>query len=147
MRDLTVIGGQASLIGLHSSGGFMKASVVGLVCLALLLSASSVAAQSDPLTGTWTGDWGPTATHRNAVIVELNWDGTNLTGTVNPGPQAIELAVASFDAATGMVKMEAEAAGRRGTVHFMIEGKLEGSEMAGSWNHDNTAGDFKIIKQ
>jgi len=125
----------------------MKASVVGLVCLALLMTASSVAAQSDPLTGTWTGDWGPTPTHRNPVIVELEWDGTNLTGTVNPGPQAIELAAASFDAATGTVKMEADATGFRGAVHFMIEGKLEGTEMAGSWNHDNTAGDFKITKQ
>ena len=125
----------------------MKASVLGFVCLALLFTTCRVDAQSDPLTGTWTGDWGPTATHRNPVIVELTWDGTNLTGIVNPGPQAIELAVASFDAATGMVKMEAEAAGRRGAVHYMIEGTLEGSEMAGSWNHDNTTGDFKITKE
>jgi hypothetical protein len=125
----------------------MKASIVSLVCLVLVLTAISVGAQSDSLTGTWAGDWGPTPTHRNAVTVELTWDGTNLTGIVNPGPDAIELAAASFDAATGMVNMEADATGFRGAVHFMIEGKLEGSEMVGSWNHDNTAGDFKITIQ
>ncbi len=41
---------------------------------------------SDPLTGTWKGDWGPSAADRNQVTLELKWDGKALTGTVNPSP-------------------------------------------------------------
>ena len=43
-------------------------------------------AADDPLSGTWTGDWGPSERDRNQATVELKWDGKALTGTVNPGP-------------------------------------------------------------
>ena len=126
----------------------MRANVLSLVCLSLCfaLIAPTGLAQSDPLSGTWTGDWGPTPQHRNQVTVDLTWDGSRLTGTVNPGPDAVELGATSFDPATGMVKMEADAESFRGTVHFVIEGKLEGNTMMGSWNHDNRTGDFTITK-
>jgi uncharacterized protein (DUF2147 family) len=109
--------------------------------------AAAPAASADPLTGTWKGDWGPTATHRNPVTLELKLDGTTLTGTVNPGPDAIPLTKASFNKDTGMVNMEADAKGHDGkSVHYTIEGKLEGTSMTGSWNHDDKKGDFKITK-
>ena len=102
-------------------------------------------ASSDPLSGTWTGDWGPTAEHRNEVTLELEWDGTNLTGTVNPGPNAIELSNTSFDAASGAIAMEADAQNFRGeTVHYVIAGQVEGNTMTGSWIHDGGEGDFRI---
>ena len=53
--------------------------------------AAAPDASADPLTGPWKGDWGPTAEHRNPVELELKWDGTALTGTVNPGPNAVVL--------------------------------------------------------
>lgn len=102
---------------------------------------------ADPLSGTWAGDWGPNANDRNPVTLELKWDGTTLTGTVNPGPEAIPLTKASYAADTAMVMMEADAQGRGGaTVHYTIEGKVEGSMMSGSWSHDDKKGDFKITK-
>ena len=52
---------------------------------------------ADPLSGVWTGDWGTTPSHRNLVTVNLKWDGTSLTGTVNPGPHAVQFTNASFD--------------------------------------------------
>ncbi len=109
--------------------------------------AATPDATADPLSGTWTGDWGPNANDRNAVTVELKWDGTTLTGTVNPGPQAVPLSKASYAADTKTVNMEADAPGRGGTtVHFTIDGKLEGNTMSGSWSHDDKKGDFKITK-
>ena len=104
-------------------------------------------AGSDPLTGTWTGDWGPTPDHRNTVALELTWDGSTLSGTVNPGPEAIALSAGSFDAAQNIVTIEAEAQNFRGeTVHYSIEGQIDGDTMTGSWNHDDQAGDFSIRK-
>lgn len=110
-------------------------------------TAAAPDASADPLTGTWKGDWGPTAEHRNPVVLELKWDGTALTGTVNPGPNAVMLTKASFNKDTGMVAMEADAKGHKGeTVHYTIEGKVEGTSMTGSWNHDDKKGDFKLMK-
>ena len=105
-------------------------------------------AGADALTGMWAGDWGPNARDRNQVTLELKWDGTSLTGTVNPGPDAVSLLQQSrFNPATGEVHMEAEAQGRGGTIHYIIDGKVEGNMMTGSWNHPNGMGDFKITRQ
>jgi hypothetical protein len=82
--------------------------------LAAMLSSIPLLAADDPLSGAWTGDWGPSATHRNQGTVELKWDGKTLTGAVNPGPNAIELKKATFDAKTNAIHLEADASSRRG---------------------------------
>jgi len=118
------------------------------VCFAAAAIGASKAFVADPLSGTWTGDWGPSASDRNPVTVELKWDGKTLTGTVNPGPNAVVLQKCTFDAKTGAVHMEADAKNRRGAdIHYVIEGKVENGTMTGSWNHDNRKGDFKITKK
>jgi hypothetical protein len=110
-------------------------------------SDSTAVPISDALTGTWVGDWGPSATHRNPVTLDLKWDGTNLSGTVNPGPNEVGLTKAAFVPDTGAVTMEAEAAKSGGqTVRFVIEGKVAGNVMEGTWIHDDKKGDFKITK-
>lgn len=129
----------------------MRVKVLCLVgMLGLVVAASGTAQQkaTDPLSGTWTGDWGPSAGDRNPVTVELKWDGKALTGTVNPGASAVELKQCTFDAKTSAVHMEADTKGRRGNdIHYMIDGKVEKDTMTGSWNHDNRKGDFKITKK
>jgi hypothetical protein len=101
-------------------------------------------ASDDPLSGTWTGDWGPSPNDRNAVTLELAWDGTALTGTVNPGPDAVPLTAASFDPATNTVRMEADAETFQGPAHYMIEGTVDGGTISGSWGHDDVSGDFTL---
>ncbi len=128
----------------------MKAlySVCLTICLLAAASAFAQKATSDPLTGTWIGDWGPSADDRNQVTVELKWDGKNLTGTVTPGPNAVELQKTTFNPKSGAVHFEADAKNRRGnTVHYLIDGKVEKGTMTGSWSHDNRKGDFKITKK
>jgi hypothetical protein len=108
--------------------------------------APATDAGADP-SGTWSGDWGPSANDRNDVTLELNWDGTNLTGTVNPGPNAVQLGASSFNPSTGAIMMQADAQGRGGaTVHYTIEGTVQGNSMSGSWGHDNVMGDFSLTK-
>jgi hypothetical protein len=110
--------------------------------------APALNAADDPLSGTWTGDWGPSAADRNQVVVELKWDGKNLTGTVNPGPNAVELQKATFVSKTGAIHFEADTKNRRGNpIHYIIDGKVDGKTMTGTWGHDNRKGDFKITKQ
>ena len=126
-----------------------------LLCLVSMLLVVTIAATgapqkkaADPVTGTWSGDWGPSAGDRNQVTVELKLDGKTVTGTVNPGPNAVALVKSTFDAATSAIHMEADAKNRRGAdIHYVIDGKVEGSTMTGTWNHDNRKGDFKITKK
>lgn len=110
-------------------------------------AAAAPDASADPVSGTWKGDWGPTPTHRNPVVLELKLDGGNVTGTVNPGPDAVPVTKGSFAKDTGMITMEADAKGHDGkAVHYAIEGKVDGTMMSGTWNHDDKKGDFKISK-
>lgn len=129
----------------------MRVRALYLVCLfaCFLIAVSGMAQQmGDPLSGTWAGDWGPSASDRNQVTVDLKWDGKNLTGTVNSPPQTVTLQKATFDAKTGAVHFEADAKGRGGnTIHYVIDGKVAGNTMTGSWNHDNRKGDFRITKK
>jgi hypothetical protein len=117
------------------------------MCFAVA-AAAAAPQKGDPLSGTWVGDWGPSASDRNQVTVELKLDGKALTGTVNPGQNAVTLQKCTFDAKTGAVHMEADAKGRRGNdIHYVIDGKVEKDTMTGTWNHDNRKGDFKITKK
>src|SRR2546425_13082823 len=125
----------------------MKVRVPGWVCFIALTTVVSALAQSDPLSGDWSGDWGPSPNDRNPVTVQLKWDGKALTGTVNPGPNAVALQRSTFDSKSGAVHMEADAKAPGGrTVHYLIDGKVDRNMMTGSWNHDNRNGDFKITK-
>ena len=118
-----------------------------LLVLIFLLFAQ----EGHPLTGTWHGDWGPTPTHRNDVTLVLDWDGKNITGLINPGPESIKMTKAtlepSFDPKKWTVHFEADAKGN----HFVIDGTIENltsirRSIVGTWNHGNVKGDFKITR-
>ena len=131
----------------------MKLKLLGLFCLVITLATGLAFAQgkapADPISGSWSGDWGPSASDRNQVTVDMKFDGKALTGTVNPGPNAVAIEKGTFNPATGAVHMEANVKNPRGgaAVHYIIDGKLDKGTMSGSWNHDNRKGDFKITKK
>ena len=122
-----------------------------LACLAIALPVLALQRGGDPLTGTWSGDWGPNAADRNTVNVNLKWDGKALTGVVhsiNYQRPDVTLQKATFDPASGAVHMEADVPNPRGgTIHYVIDGKLVNGTMSGSWNHDGRKGDFKLTKK
>jgi hypothetical protein len=132
------------------SNWFRKLWLLPLVAIALPVLALQTAA--DPLTGTWTGDWGPSANDRNTVSVDLKWDGKALTGVVHsinfPRPN-VTLQKSTFNSGTGAVHMEADVPNPRGgaPIHYVIDGKLMNGTMSGSWNHDGRKGDFTLTKK
>jgi hypothetical protein len=71
---------------------------------------TAIAQEGHPLRGSWRGDWGPSATHRNPVVLVLDWNGTNITGVVNPGPTSSALKVARLDITPGTPARQAVAA-------------------------------------
>src|SRR5512134_624720 len=118
-----------------------------MAVLATAVSALAQLSATDPLSGTWTGDWGPSASDRNQVTAELKWDGKTLSGTINPGENAVAVQKGTFDPKTNAVHFEADAKRRDGTtVHYVVDGKVAGPSMTGTWQHDDRKGDFKITK-
>ena len=123
---------------------FTLTSVCLMLCLALACSVFA----ADVITGKWSGERGPNPMERNPVTADLKYDGRNLTGTFNPGPNPATISKGTFNEKTGAVHLEAEAKGRGSeTVHYVIDGKLEKNKITGKWTYENGAGDFTISKQ
>jgi hypothetical protein len=113
-----------------------------LACLGLCL-----AQQGHPLTGTWSGDWGSNATQRNQITLVMNWDGKQVTGLINPGPDSIPLKSVIVDVNNWTVRIEAD--GKDG--HIAADGRLEdlGSyhrTITGTWTQGSTKGTFKLTR-
>jgi hypothetical protein len=121
-----------------------------LICLGIAASAFAQGKMmSDPVSGHWTGDWGPSAMDRNQIAADFKFDGKAVTGSITPeGQSAIPIQKGTFDAKTGSVHLEADVKAPRGgeMVHYVIDGKLSKDMMSGSWVHDNRKGDFSISK-
>jgi hypothetical protein len=122
------------------------AAAVAVACLGLS------AQQGHPLTGTWNGDWGATVTQRNQVTIVMNWDGKNVTGIINPGPDSVPLASVYVDPTSWTVRIEADTKDASGKpVHIAAEGHLDdiGSyhrTLTGAWTQGAVKGDFKLTR-
>ena len=120
----------------------------GLLLLMFLVTCfhTAMAQQNaDPLTGTWKGDWGPSPTDRNEVTLELKWNGKTLTGTVNPGPDAIPIETGSFDPNAMKIHLEANYAPRN--LRYVVDGTVEKDKISGTWNHPRRKGDFQVSRE
>ena len=124
-----------------------------LACLCTCASALPLLAQQGhPLSGTWSGDWGPTPTQRNQVTLVLNWDGKNVTGQINPGPDSIPIASVFLDVTNWTVRIEADTKDQSGKpVHIAAEGRLEDiasyhRTLSGAWTQGATKGTFKLTR-
>jgi hypothetical protein len=121
--------------------------VLGLAGLAAGQSALNEG-QGHPLKGIWIGDWGPNKATRNPVLIEMNWDGKALTGSISPDADKIQFTKADLNPADWSVHLEAQS----GATKYVINGKIEnlGSlsrSIVGTWMQGNQKGDFKITKQ
>ena len=130
----------------------LKRLHVFCVLVGLTVTVAALAQEGHPLVGTWYGDWGPTPAHRNQITIVMAWDGKNITGTINPGPDALAIKVATLDSTKWTVHLETDAKDQSGNpVHFVADGKLDnvGSyhrTLSGTWNHGAMKGDFKITR-
>jgi hypothetical protein len=124
----------------------------GPVVLLLATALTASAQFGHPLKGTWSGDWGPSRDKRNHVVLELNWDGKAITGTINPGPNGVPIQKASLDADKWLVHIEADGKDPSGkSVRYLVDGKLENIGayariLSGTWSEGGTKGDFRVVR-
>ena len=126
----------------------MRSAALPLICVLVVLSARAPLAQEGhPLSGTWSGDWGAGPAKRTHVTMVMVWDGTSITGTINPGPDAIVVPAIALDVTTWTVRFEADAKDGR----IAVEGRIDDiaathRTIAGSWRQGSAKGDFKLTR-
>jgi hypothetical protein len=127
----------------------LKVIFLSLAVLGVLMTAG-FAQEGHPLVGTWYGDYGAPGAQRTQITVVISWDGKNVTGIINPGPDVMNLKVATLDSSKWTVHLEADGKDGKGQqTHFVGDGKLEniGSynrTINGTWMAGTTKGDFKL---
>jgi len=132
----------------------MRARWIRVIAFVAVVScAGTVLAQfGHPLKGTWSGEWGPTKDKQTHVVLDLNWDGKALSGTINPGPNAVKMQKVELDPSSWMVHFEAEGKDPSGKpLRYVVDGKLENIGayqrfITGTWTEGGVKGDFKVVR-
>ena len=124
-----------------------RRAFLGCCCACLALPQ-----QGHPLSGTWSGDWGPTPTQRTQITLVLNWDGKQISGLINPGPESTTISSVFLDVTNWTVRIEADAKDSSGKpAHISAEGRLDDiasyhRTLSGTWNQGTTKGTFKVTR-
>jgi len=130
--------------------GFLR--ILGLVAT-LALPATAFAQFGHPLDGQWSGGWGKDGVNR--LLLDLDYDGKQITGVINPGPNAITVKGATFDYSNPeawVVKLTAEGKDATGkVVPVTIDGKLENigayrKVFRGTLSMGSEKGDFVVTR-
>ncbi|HZI81124.1 MAG TPA: hypothetical protein VFD69_16490 [Vicinamibacterales bacterium] len=127
--------------------------VVAVVC-ALALPLVAEAQFGHPLKGQWSGEWGP-KDKPNRLLLNFEWDGKEITGAINPGPNAAVVKSVVFDytnpSAWG-VKITAEGKDASGKpLAITVDGKLENigaymRHLHGTWTQGGQKGEFAVTR-
>ena len=129
-----------------------RAFQLGCLLMYLSFAVPNFAQQGHPLTGTWNGDYGPSPTQRTQVTMVMTWDGKEVKGVINPGPDS-STAIVSVDVSKWTIRFEADIKDQAGKpVHVSADGKLEDignyhRTITGTWRQGTTDGDFKLTRE
>ena len=111
--------------------GIMTTRIRIMVMVVALLAAAGgqLSAQfGHPLKGQWSGEWGPKEKPRR-LLLDLQWDGKAITGSINPGDENATVKNVTFDygdPAKWKVVLEAEGKDASGKpVKIVANGILE----------------------
>ena len=95
-----------------------------------------------PAKGSWSGYWGTSDADKHRILLVIDWRDNALSGTINPGPNAIKLDKATLDVDTWTLNFEAampDANGRKQP--FVATGHLSN---LGSWTNRTYAGTYSF---
>jgi hypothetical protein len=126
------------------------------VLLAILMTVPVTldAQYGHPLKGSWSGER-MAGTQSVRLLVNLDWDGKEVTGVINPGPSVATIRKAAVDSSkpsAWIVRLEAERKDASGkVVPIVIDGTLENIGayrrfITGTWTEGGTKGNFKLTR-
>ena len=83
----------------------------------------------------------------------MNWDGKEITGTINPGTDDMAIKNASLNPEGWTVHLEADGKDSKGAaVHYVLDGKIENlafrnRTIVGTWKSQTESGQLKLQRQ
>jgi len=105
------------------------------------LAGAAAAQVGHPVKGSWLGYWGPNESERKRMLLVLDWENREIVGTINPGPNAVEIDRADMDYSTWTLTLEADMPVQGGgTERYVATGKLEN---LGSWVNRRYSGTYR----
>ena len=120
---------------------------------ALLATGIALSAQEGhPLVGSWHGDRGTGPKNRTDVTLIMDWDGTQISGVVNPGFESMKLQNARLTPKDWSVHFELDSKDAAGkATRCTVDGKIDrlGSDqrtLAGTWVCGNVKQDFRLTR-
>lgn len=130
----------------------MAATRMALATALALAAAAGAAAQvGHPAKGSWLGYWGPSDAEQRRIRLLLDWENREITGAINPGPDAVPVTRAEIDYDTWTLTLEAELPAAGGDpVTWIATGTLEnlGSwrnrRYSGAYSHGSENGEFSL---
>jgi len=104
----------------------MKIVAFCILNAVFLLAPSLAAQEGHPLVGSWHGDRGTGPKNRTDVTLVVDWDGTQITGVVNPGFEGMPLQNAKLVPKDWSLHFEIESKDRAGkVVRCSVDGKID----------------------
>ena len=119
----------------------------------LLLVLPVRAQEGHPMAGSWVGDWGPNKDQRTRVVVVMDWNGKELVGSINPGPNGIPIKVARVDTTEWKLHLEGDGKDAQGKpVPYVIDGAIDdlgtyNRSLVGTCTIGGVKGDISITRQ
>jgi hypothetical protein len=137
---------------------FPRPSVFVLVIACIVAVERDARAQEGhPLAGTWYGDYS-VGTEKRDLTVIMKWDGKEITGTTNPGPNASPIKTATVSITPGkpapdgqdstqgvppvfQVRFESDGIVFEGTIQNPVAGNRR---ISGTWTRGAERGAFQL---
>jgi hypothetical protein len=112
------------------------------VAAALVFALPAASQTGHPAKGSWSGYWGPSDDERRRILLLLDWANNEITGTINPGRNAVQVEQAELDPSTWTLTVEADMpVDNGGTARYVATGKLEN---LGSWTNRQYSGTYRL---
>jgi len=132
----------------------MRGCMRVLAITVMLAVPAAISAQfGHPLKGQWSGGYGKS--QENRLLMNFEWDGKELSGVINPGPNAITIKKTDIDysdATAWKVKLQGEGKDATGkAVAVTIDGTLENigayyKIFRGTWTQGTLKSDFVVTR-
>ena len=120
-----------------------------LAPLLLALAFGASAQEGFPLDGTWRGETvAKDGSHRTIVLI-MQWDGKQITGTVNPGPNGIDFTNGKLNPDGWKFTLDVKT-GKGVPVHF--DGAISNlgkynRVLAGKWTEGGNSFDIRFVHE
>lgn len=119
-------------------------NLLKIFLLFTLVSSAASAQEGHPLKGSWIGEWQGNEALGEFVLLVMDWNGSEVTGVINPGTDDIAIESVELDPSDWSVTIEGGDYEIQGNI---VNLELPSRTIVGTWRSGRSRGDFEISRQ